>query len=106
MASFKALVSTTWGFLGVHFEVLGGGGEITLCLKLGRIMLETLRITANTYVVSENMPVSFKALLILLISAFFCKKSVFFGQDSTFTQSNSVRAVTEIFLVLFSVFLR
>ena len=27
-------------FLGVHFEV-GGGGKITPCLKLVRIMLET-----------------------------------------------------------------
>ena len=34
----------------------------------------------------------------------FCKKSAFFGENSIFTQSNSVRAVMEIFLVLFSVF--
>ena len=27
----------------------------------------------------------------------FCKKSAFFGNNSTFTQSNSVRAVLEIF---------
>ena len=62
------------------FWGVGGGGEITLCLKLGRIMLETLRITANTYVVSENMPVSFKALLILLISAFFAKNQCFLAK--------------------------
>ena len=38
------------------------------------------------------------------MSAFFCKKIDFFVQKSTFTQSNSVRAVLKIFLVLFSVF--
>ena len=31
----------------------------------------------------------------------FCKKSAFFGQISTFTQSNSVRAVLEIFQFCF-----
>ena len=33
------------------------------------------------------------------MSAFFCRKLAFFVQKSTFTQSNSVRAVLEIFLV-------
>ena len=34
-------VTLIWvGFLGIRFEV-GGGGEITTCLKLVRIMLET-----------------------------------------------------------------
>ena len=35
--------------------------------------------------------------LILMISAFFCKKSEFFVKNSTFTQSNSMKAVLEIF---------
>ena len=63
-------------------------------------MLETsnLALSTHTYVVSENIPFSTKALLALLISAFFfTKKSVFFGQNSTSTQSNSVRVVLEIF---------
>ena len=53
--------------------------------------------------VPENIPFSAKELLIFLMSEFFCKKSAFFGQNSTFTQSNSVRPVLEI---LFSVFVR
>ena len=40
------------------------------------------------------------------MSAFFCKKLAFFVQKSTFTQSNSIRAVLRDFLVLFSVFAR
>ena len=30
------------------------------------------------------------------MSAFFCKKLEFFGKNSTFTQSNNMRAVLEI----------
>ena len=33
----------------------------------------------------------------LMSASIFAKKSAFFGKNSTFTQSNSVRAVTEIF---------
>ena len=35
-----------------------------------------LQTHVQTHVVSENTPFSAKALLILLMSAFFCKKSV------------------------------
>ena len=45
----------------------------------------------------NEIPFSTKALLILLMSAFFCKKPAFFGKNSIFTQSNSVRAVLDIF---------
>ena len=41
---FQALNTLTliWvGFLGVRFEVEGGGGKITPCLKLIRVTLET-----------------------------------------------------------------
>ena len=31
------------------------------------------------------------------VSIFFCKKSAFFGQNSTFTQSNGMRAVSKSF---------
>ena len=41
-----------------------------------------------------------------LMSAFFWQKISVFLAKSTFTQSNSVRAVSEISLVLFSVFVR
>ena len=44
--------------------------------------------------------------LILLISAFLSKKSVFFAKNSSFSQNNSLRAVSKIFLALFSGFVR
>ena len=64
----------------------GGGGP----QKLVRIMLETwnMHVSKHRYVVSENISFSTKALLIL-------QKQIF-GKNSTFTQSNSVRAVLEI----------
>ena len=37
------------------------------------------------------------------MAAFFCKKSALFGKNSTFAQSNSVRAVLEIFWFCFQV---
>ena len=54
-------------------------------------------MSTHTYAVSENMPIRTNALLILLISAFFGKKLVSFDNNSTFTRSNIVRAVFEIF---------
>ena len=79
------------------------------CLKLVRAMLETWNLAqkdTRTYLVLENIPFTNKALSIFLMSAFFCKKSAFFfGQNSTFTQSNSVTAARD-FLVLFSVSVR
>ena len=47
--------------------------------------------------VSENINFSTKTPLILLISVFFCKKSIFFVTNGTVTQSNSMRAVLDIF---------
>ena len=77
----------------------GEGGVVKLptCLKLVGIMLETWHVSTDTYVVSENIAFISKTLLILLMSAFFLPKISVFGQNSTFTQSNSVRAVFEIF---------
>ena len=86
----KSLTLIWVGFLGVGFEV--SGGEITLCLKLVRLMLEITHICSF-----RNIPFSTKVALILLMSALFCKKSAFFGKNSTFTQSNGVRAMLEIF---------
>ena len=76
------------GFLRFPFEV--GGGEITPSLF-------SKYINTKKYFLSDNRPFSTKALLILLMSEFFCKKLAFFSKDSTFTLSNSVRAVFEIF---------
>ena len=87
-------------FLVVRFEVGGvGRGKTTPFLKLVRIMLETWNLVrkVHTYIVSENIPFSTKAFLILLMSAAFCKKMSNFGNNDTFNQSNSVRAVLEIF---------
>ena len=77
------------------------------CLKLVRIMLETSNLGRkythiHTYVVAENIPFSTNVLLILLMSVFFCKKISIFGENSTFTQSNIMRAVLEIFSSFFS----
>ena len=94
-------------FLGVRFEVCvcagrGEGGKLPrpplLCLKFVRIMLETWNLARKyEHMYSfRNVSLSTKALLILLMSAFFAKNQRFFGQNSTFTQSNSVRAVLEI----------
>ena len=59
----------------------GGGGKITPCLKLIRVMLESWNLVRKytyTYVVSENMPFGTKAFLILLMLTFFLQKiSVF-----------------------------
>ena len=50
-------------------------------------------VSTHIYLASENIPFSFKASLILLMSAFFFPKMCIFGKNSTFTQSNNVRAV-------------
>ena len=91
------------GFLGARFEV---GNLITPllhppCLKLVRVMLETC-VSTHSYVVSENMLFSTKSHLILLMSAFFCKKSALCSQNSTFTQTNIVRAALRFFSSVFS----
>ena len=54
-------------------------------------------LSTHWYEVSENIPFTIKASLTLLVSVFFLQKmTVILGQNSTFTQSNSVRAVLEI----------
>ena len=78
----------------------GGGGCVKLplrpsCLKLC-LKLQISHVRTNKYLVSENIPFSTKVLLILLMLAFFCNKLAFFGQNSTFTQSYSVRVTFEI----------
>ena len=79
-------------------------------VKISNQMDFKIRFQMNFYeyltlVVSEDIPFSNKAHLILLMSPFFRKKSSFFGKNSTFTQSSSVRAVKD-FLLLFSIFER
>ena len=83
----------------------GGGGKSTpspvknlleLCYKF-----QIWYVSTHTYVVSVNISFSAKALIILLMSAFFCKKSAFSGKNGTFTQSNSLRAALERFSFCF-----
>ena len=59
--------------------------------------LEIWDASTHTYLVSEIILFSAKTLLILLISAFFTKNQHFLGKYDSFTQSNSVRPVLEIF---------
>ena len=62
------------------------------------LKFEIWYVSTHVYAVSENIRFSTKALLILLMSAFFfAKNQHFFWPNSTFTQSNSVRAVLESF---------
>ena len=89
-------------FLEGPFDGKVKGGNYVPCLKLVRIMLEICYIGTHPYTVLENMPFSTKTLLILLISASFVKNWVFFCINSTFSQSNSVGAVLDIFSSVFS----
>ena len=78
-----------------------GGGEVKLpsCLKLVRIMPKTWNLVCKYIHIcfSGNIPFTSKTLLILLMSAFFYKKSAFSGKRCTFTQIYSMRAVLEMF---------
>ena len=67
-------------------------------------MLETLKLvlSIHAYVISEYTAFNTETPITLLISTFLCKKSESFGKNSTFTQSNSMRAVLEIFSSVFS----
>ena len=66
----------------------GGGGKITPFLNLVRIMLETSNLARKYTDICSLRKYTFQY--------FFFKKSPFFGQNSTFTQSNSVRAGLQI----------
>ena len=53
-----------------------------------------MQVNTHTYIVSENITVSTKTLLTLLMPTFFAKNQrFFFGKISTFSQSDSIRAV-------------
>ena len=97
------LIQIWVGVLGIGFEL--GGGKLPppqpppLLSKTRKNYARNLNCDTqvHAYLVSKNTSFGIKALLILLMSGFFCKKSVFLGQNSTFTQSSSVRTVLEIF---------
>ena len=82
-------------FLGVPFAVREGE-IIPLLSKLIWVMLETyylVRKYTHAYLVSENILFSTRNPLILLMSEFSLQKSAF-SWNSTFTQSNIMRAFT------------
>ena len=87
-------------FLGVHFEVgVWVEGKITPCLKLVRIKLEIWHLARKYRPMCSFRKFTFQYQDFLNFAdvSTFCKKSVFFGKNSTFTQSNIVRAVLESF---------
>ena len=65
------------------------------------VELEIWYVSTSTFLVSENVPFTTKTPLILLMSAFILQKIAFLVKSSTFTQSNSIRAVLEIFYFCF-----
>ena len=88
------------GFLGVCFGMGVGWDKITSpCLKLVRVMLETWNLVRMyTHKCSfRKCTFNTKTPLILLMQHFVCKKSAFYGKNSTFTQINSMAAMFEIF---------
>ena len=93
MSHFHTRLILIWvGFLGVRFEVWGSGVE---GVKLVAVM-QQLKILVRKYTHMRSFRkynFFIKALLSLLMSAFFAIYQHFFGKNSTFTQSNSVRAV-------------
>ena len=84
------------GFLGVRFEV----GEVKIrpppCLTSVRIMIETSNL-ARKYTAICNFRKKILGFLNFADITIFLQKLAFFIQKRTFTQSNSVRAMLEIF---------
>ena len=90
------------GFLEVHFAMEGYKKTTTSpvknLLKFWK-KLEIWNLITHVYVVSECIPFSTKTQLILLTSAFVFWQKIrgFFGKNSTFNRTISMRAVPEIF---------
>ena len=101
---FVPLTLIQVGFLEVSFERGASGGvKLPSSPKLVRIMLETSISTSKQahicsfrkYTFQYQVAPNFADVSILL------QKIVLFGKDSTFTQSNSVRFVLEMFQFCF-----
>ena len=62
-------------------------------------MLETSNLALKYIQICsfKNIPFSIKVFLVLLMLAFFLQKVRFFSKNNTFNQSNSLRALLEIF---------
>ena len=81
----------------ISFTFTHSNKKLSLRLKLVRIILETSNLARKyTHTCSfRKYTCNTKVLLILL--NFFAKNQRFYGQNSTFAQSNGVRAALEIF---------
>ena len=88
-----------WRWHGVQFEVGGRWGKMTPFLKLVRIIIETWNFVRKyTHIFSfRKYTFQYQVPLNSADVSMFCKKLVFFGKNGTFTQSNSVRVVSDIF---------
>ena len=83
--STRGLTLIQVDFLGVRFEVFGGG---LLCLKLPPVQnqlelcqkLEIWYVSTHTHVVLENLPFSTTTASVLLMSVFFPKASYFWAK--------------------------
>ena len=89
------------GFLEVRSQV--GQVKLPSCLKPVRITLETSNLARKYTLICSFRKYTFQCLGPLNFAdvSIFCKKLAFFVQKSTFTQSNSVRAVLEVFQFCF-----
>ena len=78
------------------------------CQKPVRIMLETSNLARKYKPICSFRKYTFQCLGPLNFAdvSIFCKKLAFFVQKSSFIQSNSVRAVLEIFQFCFQFFVR
>ena len=101
-------ITLIWvGFLGVRFEVVGGG-KIIPCLKPVRIMLETLKLARNyapicsfrKYTIQCLGPLNFAD-----VSIFLQKNSVFCPKKYLYSKQQCESCVRD-FLALFTVFIR
>ena len=72
-----------------------------MCYKL-----EIWYVSTNRYLVSENIHFSTRTPLILLTSAFFGKKLVFFGKSNYLYSKQWCESCVRDFLVTFSLFIR
>ena len=94
------------GFLGVRFEL--GGGKVTPCLKLVRIMLETSNLARKYTPICSFRKYTFQCLGPLNfadVSIFLQKISVFCPKKYLYSKQQCESCVRD-FLVLFSVFVR
>ena len=88
------------GFLGADLVAGKRDRNLSSLSEICWIMLKVWCVSTRTYLFSENTSLSTSIPFIFLISVFFWKNSPLIGKSSTFTQSNSMKALLEIFSIL------